>query len=65
MELKRRLNTGNADDALFARNSDVPFAFAYFDNTRKYTRFEYAALQQKPAPSHYGSSPEVIYLLIQ
>ncbi len=65
VEIKRRLNTGNADDAQFVRNSDIPFAFAYFDNTRKYARFEYSALQQKPAPSHFGSSPEVIYLLIR
>lgn len=65
VELRRKLNTGNDDDAQFSRNTDVPFAFAYFDNTRKYARFEYAALAQKPAPSHFGSNPGVIYLLIR
>lgn len=65
VEFKRPLNTGRNDDASFTRNSDVPFSFAYFDNARKYTRFEYTALKQKPAPSHYGSNPRVIYLLIR
>lgn len=64
VEFRRRLNTGKSDDALFARGRSLPFSLAYFDNSRKYAPFEYAALPAPPRPDHFGPIPPVIWLLI-
>jgi hypothetical protein len=62
IELRRRLNTGNADDATLPRGTTVPFSIAYFDNTRKYAAFEYSRLPSAPRPGHFGPTPRVIWL---
>ncbi len=60
IEFRRRLNTGQSDDAAFAPKGQIPFSLAYFDNSRKYAPFEYSP----PRPSHFGPTPAVIWLIL-
>lgn len=64
IELRRRLSTGNADDAPLPRGQALPFSLAYFDATRQYAPFEHATLPQPPRPAHFGPTPSVLWLLL-
>ena len=67
VEFKRKLDTQNSNnsDAVFKAGNTYPFSFAYFDNTRYYSKFEYLALKSSARPGHVGSTPAVINLIIK
>ncbi|MFP4369624.1 MAG: choice-of-anchor D domain-containing protein [Candidatus Kapaibacterium sp.] len=67
IEFKRLLDTesSNNDDIVFSTGTEVPFSFAYHNDSRKWAKFEWQNFQKMPRPSHYGSSRKVIILKIQ